>query len=88
MREMEALLETDNELADAYRKAHLDYLRDRERDGVVDEISGVSAGGMPKRVKCLHVLVAHALACGNPVGDIVYARLRPWWIGGPCVESA
>ena len=36
------------------------------------EIDGISAGGMPTRVKCLHVLVAHALAAGpgvNPLGD-------------------
>ena len=34
--------------------------------------SGVSAGGMPTRVKCLHVLVGHSLAAGpgvNPLGD-------------------
>ena len=45
------------------------------RDGVsVPEIEGVSAGGMPNRVKCLHVLAAHALAAGpgvNPLGDEV-----------------
>ena len=32
----------------------------------------MSAGGMPDRVKCLHALVAHALAAGqgvNPLGD-------------------
>ena len=32
----------------------------------------VTAGGMPDRVKCLHVLVAHSLAVGrgvNPLGD-------------------
>ena len=34
------------------------------RLGVVPEIAGVSAGGMPDRVKCLHVLVAHSLAGG------------------------
>ena len=28
------------------------------------EIEGISAGGMPDRVKCLHVLAAHALAAG------------------------
>ena len=36
------------------------------------EIAGISAGGMPDRVKCLHVLVAHSLAAGpgvNPLGD-------------------
>jgi hypothetical protein len=38
----------------------------------VPELDGVSAGGMPTRVKCLHALVAHTLAAGsgvNPIGD-------------------
>ncbi|MDA8900968.1 DUF501 domain-containing protein, partial [Pontimonas sp.] len=40
--------------------------------GHVDEIHGISAGGMPTRVKCLHTLMAHSLSVGpgvNPVGD-------------------
>jgi hypothetical protein len=48
----------------------------------------MSAGGMPNRVKCLHVLVAHALACGpgaNPLGDEALSALAPWWTDGPCV---
>ena len=39
----------------------------------------VSAGGMPNRVKCLHALVAHALAAGpgvNPLGDEARRRVR------------
>ena len=43
---------------------------------------------MPNRVKCLHVLAAHALAAGpgvNPLGDEVLAELGPWWEAGPCV---
>ena len=32
--------------------------------GEVPEIDGISAGGMPTRVKCLHVLIAYALAEG------------------------
>ena len=38
----------------------------------VEEIDGISAGGMPTRVKCLHALAGHALAAGpgvNPIGD-------------------
>ncbi len=49
----------------AYRRAHEQYLADRERLDSVPEIAGVSAGGMPDRVKCLHALVAHALAAGD-----------------------
>ena len=72
MKEMTARLAEDEELAAAHRRAHEAYLADREALGHVPEIAGISAGGMPHRVKCLHVLVAHALAAGpgvNPVGD-------------------
>jgi hypothetical protein len=60
-----------------YRAAHLAYLADREAVAVVDEIAGISAGGMPDRVKCLHALVGHALAAGpgvNPIGDLALAE--------------
>ncbi|GMA86175.1 hypothetical protein GCM10025868_14250 [Angustibacter aerolatus] len=51
------------------------------------QIAGVSAGGMPTRVKCLHVLAGHALAAGpgvNPLGDETLAALPEWWAAGPC----
>jgi hypothetical protein len=44
---------------------------------VVAEVAGISAGGMPDRVKCLHALVGHALAAGagvNPIGDLALER--------------
>jgi hypothetical protein len=88
MREMTDRLAVDPELAAAHRRAHLDYLHRRSRFGVVPEIAEVSAGGMPDRVKCLHVLVAHALAAGsgvNPLGDEALAALPDWSAGGPCV---
>ena len=53
------------------------------------EIAGVSAGGMPARVKCLHVHLAHALADGpgvNPFGDETLELVEPWWTAGPCVD--
>jgi hypothetical protein len=90
MREMTARLEADPPLADAYRAAHEDYLTKREAIGEVPEIAGVSAGGMPGRVKCLHVHLGHALAAGpgvNPFGDEVRERIEPWWAGGPCVSD-
>ncbi|HLT62099.1 MAG TPA: DUF501 domain-containing protein, partial [Microlunatus sp.] len=59
MVEMNRRLGEDPELAAAYREAHQAYLADRERLGHVPEIAGVSAGGMPDRVKCLHALVGH-----------------------------
>jgi hypothetical protein len=89
MREMEARLGAEPELAAAYRAAHEAYLADRASLGDVREIAGISAGGMPDRVKCLHVLAAHALAAGpgvNPLGDEVLEQLGDWWADGPCVE--
>jgi hypothetical protein len=44
---------------------------------------------MPDRVKCLHVLVAHALSAGpgvNPLGDEALAALPRWWEPGRCVH--
>jgi uncharacterized protein len=89
MREMEDRLRTDDELAASYAAAHRAYLADRAALGEVPEIAGTSAGGMPDRVKCLHVLAAHALASGrgvNPLGDEVLDLLGEWWAEGPCVS--
>jgi len=90
MKQMQARLTEDPGLAADYRRAHEAYLADRSRLGDVPEIDGVSAGGMPDRVKCLHVLAGHALAAGrgvNPLGDEVLDRLGEWWAAGPCVEG-
>lgn len=87
MTEMTARLAQDDALASAYATAHADYLAQRAELGEVAEIAGISAGGMPTRVKCLHVLVAHALARGegvNPLGDEALAALPEWWQGIPC----
>lgn len=76
MPELASLLE-DPDTADRYRVAHESYLADRESVEHVDEIAGISAGGMPTRVKCLHALVGHALAAGpgvNPIGDLALER--------------
>ncbi len=93
MREFTQQLADDPELAAAYENAHQAYLARRRELAQqwqldVPEIDGVSAGGMPNRVKCLHVLVAHALAAGpgvNPLGDETLARLPQWWGRGRCV---
>ena len=88
MKEMAARLAEDPGLQAAYEKAHEAYLARRESIGHVDEIAGISAGGMPTRVKCLHVLLGHSLAAGpgvNPLGDEVVEMLDPWWAEGPCV---
>ena len=89
MRAMETRLGEDAALAAAYRRAHEAYLAARAALGDVSEIAGISAGGMPDRVKCLHVLAAHSLAAGpgvNPLGDEVLERLDAWWSDGPCVD--
>lgn len=87
MRRMTERLSQDAVLKARYAAAAQDYLRRRDALGVLD---GASApGGMPDRVKCLHVLVAHSLAVGrgvNPFGDEALERLEPWWTRGPCVE--
>jgi uncharacterized protein len=86
MRTMNDRLQADTALAAAYRAAHDDYLA--RRDAIEPLGTEVSAGGMPERVKCLHVLVAHSLAAGagvNPLGDEVVEALGDWGAGGPCV---
>jgi len=88
MREMNERLAADPELAAQYRQAHERYLVRRAEIADVPEIAGVSAGGMPTRVKCLHVHLAQSLAEGpgvNPFGDETRARVEPWWTAGPCV---
>lgn len=90
MAEMTQRLAEDAQLAERYRAAHASYLHERKQRGDVPEIAGVSAGGMPDRVKCLHVLVAHSLAAGpgvNPLGDAALADLPAWWAAGPCVPA-
>ncbi len=88
MREMTERLGTDPELAAAYRAAHEDYVARRDAIEVLEGFP--SAGGMPDRVKCLHVLVGHALAAGpgvNPLGDEAIAALPRWWRKGPCAGT-
>jgi hypothetical protein len=89
MKQMAEQLADDELLTAQYQQAHDLYLARRESIGHVPEIAGVSAGGMPDRVKCLHVLLAHALAAGegfNPLGDKVIELVpAPWWTAGPCV---
>lgn len=90
MREMEHRLSIDDELREAYRAAHERYLVERSTLGDVTEIEGISAGGMPTRVKCLHVLVGQSLASGpgvNPLGDQVLAELGDWWQPRSCADE-
>jgi hypothetical protein len=89
MAEMNRRLGHDRDLAAAYRRAHERYLADRELLGSVPEIAGISAGGMPDRVKCLHALVAHSLAAGegvNPLGDEAVSTVGAFWVR-PCLDE-
>ena len=76
MREMSVRLAEDAAVAAAYRRAHESYLA--ERDAIESLGTTFSGGGMPDRVKCLHVLMAHSLAKGrgvNPFGDEALAMV-------------
>jgi hypothetical protein len=86
MKEMTARLAEDPELAERYAAAARDYIE--RRDAIERLGHGEHQGGMPMRVKCLHVLVAHSLAVGrgiNPFGDEALDLLPDWGAGGPCV---
>ena len=90
MREMEHRLSVDDDLRNRYRAAHERYLTERSQLGQVPEIEGISAGGMPRRVKCLHVLAGQSLACGpgvNPFGDEVIDEVGEWWAGRTCASE-
>lgn len=88
MAEMNERLATDTTLQGEYYAAHLDYMAAREALGMdVPEVNGISAGGMPERVKCLHSLIAHSLSAGegvNTLGDEALAKLPAWWFEQPC----
>ncbi|MEU6131330.1 DUF501 domain-containing protein [Saccharopolyspora sp. NPDC047091] len=89
MREMQDRLAADAELAERYRLAHESYLA--ERDAIESLGTLVTAGGMPDRVKCLHVHVAHSLAKGpgvNPFGDEALEIIERRWPEKPAAEPA
>lgn len=77
------MLAEDVQLKAAYERAHEMYLAFRhalaERLGDDETyIEGISAGGMPVRVKCLHALLAQTLVMGsgvNPIGDLTLDRI-------------
>lgn len=92
MAQLQDRLGSEPDLAEQYLKAHEAYLADRaaleQATGEVPEIAGISAGGMPTRVKCLHALAGHALAAGrgvNPIGDIALELCS--WSPQRCVCS-
>ena len=90
MAEMNERLATDLILQGEYFAAHVDYMAARQSLGMeVPEVDGISAGGMPERVKCLHSLIAHSLSAGegvNVLGDEALAKLPTWWSEQPCAQ--
>ena len=87
MKDMTDRLATDPELQAKYTAASEDYISRRDAHGVLTDVP--AQGGMPTRVKCLHVLVAHSLAAGpgvNPFGDEALGLLADWSLRGPCVN--
>ncbi|MFI6170229.1 DUF501 domain-containing protein [Nocardia sp. NPDC051052] len=88
MREMTERLGSDQELAAAYLAAHQSYLA--ERDEIESLGTDFTGGGMPERVKCLHVLIAHALAKGpgvNPFGDEAVALAADNGLRGTAIPA-
>ncbi|NKY37091.1 DUF501 domain-containing protein [Nocardia speluncae] len=88
MKGMTERLGRDPELAAAYRAAHASYLA--ERDEIEPLGTDFSGGGMPDRVKCLHVLIAHALAKGpgvNPLGDEAVALAADNGLRGTAIPA-
>jgi hypothetical protein len=87
MAQMTQRLQDDPAAQAAYTAAAEDYIARRDAHGVLTDVP--AQGGMPTRVKCLHVLVAHSLAVGegvNPFGDEALALLDDWSKRGPCVD--
>ena len=87
MKSMTGRLAEDEDLAASYQAAARDYVERRDALDVLGH--GENQGGMPTRVKCLHVLVAHSLAVGpgvNPFGDEALDLLPDWGAAGPCVQ--
>ena len=94
MREMTQRLAGDPGLLHRQRAAHRDYLGRRRAAALAAGVPPLppgtpSAGGMPSRVKCLHALAAHELACpgANPLGREAVEAAGEWWAAGPCVPA-
>ncbi|MEU1985254.1 DUF501 domain-containing protein [Nocardia sp. NPDC019395] len=88
MKGMTERLSRDAELAAGYRAAHESYLA--ERDEIESLGTDFTGGGMPDRVKCLHVLIAHALAKGpgiNPLGDEAVALAADNGLRGTAIPA-
>ncbi len=94
MREMTQRLAGDPGLRQQQQAAHRDYLARRDAAALAAGTRPLppgtaSAGGMPDRVKCLHALAAHELACpgANALGREAIQAAGKWWAAGPCVAG-
>lgn len=88
MVDLNARLAEEPELAAAQSAAATRYVAFRDELGAPDPPlpGGPTAGGLPDRVKCLHVHVAHHLATGdNAVGSAALDELTPLACPAPCV---
>jgi len=82
-------LAADDGLQASYTATAERYVAFRDELGAPDApLSGApTAGGMPRRVKCLHVHLAHHLATGdNAIGAHVADTLLPMACPAPCVD--
>ncbi len=78
---LERRLAVEEELRDALDRAHAEYIAARRRLLSADagrELGQRGIGGIAdrRRLKCLHLHVAHALVGGNPIGDAVLGMLE------------
>jgi len=81
-------LDAEPALRAEYEGTAMRYVGFRDRLGAPEEpLAGApTAGGMPRRVKCLHVHVAHHLATGdNPIGSAAADLMLPMQCPAPCV---
>lgn len=88
MREMTERLEADPDLQADYQRAHEWYLE--QRNALEDLGTDFSGGGMPTRVKCLHVLIAYALAVGPGhvrLGDEAVAHAATGKLRGTAIPA-
>lgn len=88
MREMSERVANDADLKAQYTVAYESYLA--ERNAIEDLGTTFTGGGMPDRVKCLHVLAAHSLAKGpglNPIGDEAVSLMAATGLRGTAIPA-
>ena len=92
MRDMTRRLAEDPALRRRQQAASRHYVTRRDAAAIGAGIQPLppgtpSAGGMPDRVKCLHALAAHELACSgtNALGREAIQAAGTWWAAGRCV---